>query len=227
TAGLTPDELFAWRVEKLGILEAMRLLELEQVEQDKILAQQEKERMENVFEQLSVPVPSTGSHFFDKADSAMTVGNTDDSSFTEEEHNKIMMDYVFGPNNPLVKRNASLDLPATAAAATVAVSTVATSLETKCEDEKVVASITTVIETEEDELDELLFSKDIPVTNSVKSAVSVETTVSSADTEETDEQESKQTASIWGVGTVALAVGVVAIAGYLAFGRGKRRVGRK
>ncbi|KAJ3030998.1 UNVERIFIED_CONTAM: hypothetical protein HDU68_007032 [Siphonaria sp. JEL0065] len=235
TASMTPDELFAWRVEKMGILEAIRLLELEQVEQDRIQALHESEPLASAAEfeffdaaapvaaVASAPVQET-SHFFNKETTPVRIGGEiGDSAFAEEHDNQGMMEYVFGKNKLLVTRGASFNIVAEPTKLPVEPNREVTPL--MANEVKTIGSIRT--EVEEKELDNLLSARETPTVEFGDSSLV------SANVEEINELESDDEVadefsktSIWGVSTITLAVGAVAIAGYLAFGRGRRRFGR-
>ncbi|KAI9339050.1 hypothetical protein BDR26DRAFT_862542 [Obelidium mucronatum] len=233
---MSPDELFAWRVEKMGILEALRLLELEQVEQDRILALEEKEEeaasmmtataaeFESAFNSSSSMgiIPSTTHVLLNKKDAGDAAPTA--SAFSEDDHNKVMMDYVFGKNNPLVTRGQSFNVSPPAVQVNTA--TPATEVKSTNEDPSGLDNnnaVQTDEVQEDNDLDDMLFVKDIPAVDTRKSSIAfVETNVDSD-----DELEESPKAGIWTLGTLTLAVGVVAVVGYLAFGRGKRRGGAR
>ncbi|KAJ3250596.1 hypothetical protein HDU77_006506 [Chytriomyces hyalinus] len=96
TSGMTADELFVHRVNTVGVLEAMRLLELEQQQQDAEFALL-RQRSRHGSNQSSIAGGKANSL---KAKSPTPVPATD---VYKEEPQKWMMDYVFSGANKIAR----------------------------------------------------------------------------------------------------------------------------
>ncbi|KAJ3221073.1 hypothetical protein HDU81_010915 [Chytriomyces hyalinus] len=96
TSAMTADELFVHRVNTVGVLEAMRLLELEQQQQDAEFALL-RQRLRHGSNQSSIAGGKANSV---KAKSPNTVSATADAN---KDPQKWMMDYVFSGANKIAK----------------------------------------------------------------------------------------------------------------------------
>ncbi|KAJ3074486.1 hypothetical protein HDU98_011169 [Podochytrium sp. JEL0797] len=181
-ASMSVDERFSWRVEHLGFLEAMRLLELDEIA-DKHAAKEElhanaKAELEFAFQN------SKESRFLTNV-GGYKAGVAEVSS--NDYQTQLMMDYVLGANSSFAEQ---------------------------------------FVRENRNEMDNLLLVKQSPL-ESPSPSLHGDDFGADAEDDENDGDEKRQGAKILSLGTLVMAVGILSVAGYLIFGRGKRRAGRR